>query len=264
VTRAVNRDPAADDRSPSSEGFERQPHRGCIRSPGDRAQHHAVCLRRARVLLLGALTSLLLATATGVALADGDPASDILATQSFSVSPEAGATPDQIAKLKAVLDASAHAGYPIRVAVIASAADLGSIGSLWHQPQAYADYIGLELSEVARGRVLVVMPNGFGLYQPGVTPAGDQTQLTRTPAPPASHSLAVVAARGVENLAAASGHPIPSSTIHVTAVKAPRPQGTSLTTWLAWLVGAALILVAWTLSLRARPPGLKGQLPAAG
>ena len=123
--------------------------------------------------------------------------------------------------------------------------------------------MGVELSEIAPGRVLVVMPNGFGLYQPGLTPAGAQAQLARTPAPPRSRNLAILAAGGVKDLAAASGHPIPSSTIHVITTEPARAHATSWTTWLAWLVGAALILTSWTLSVRARPLAVKDQPHAA-
>lgn len=91
--------------------------------------------------------------------------------------------------------------------MIASASDLGSIGSLWRQPQKYADYVGIELSETAPGRVLVMMANGLGLYQAGMTAAAPHAQLARTPAPPRSRNLAVLAAGGVQNLATASGHP---------------------------------------------------------
>ena len=216
-----------------------------------------------RLMLLIGVATMALVGAPGRALADGDPASDILATQRFYVPPDAGATPDQIDTLTAVLNAAARAGYPVRVAVIASASDLGSIGSLWRQPQKYADYVGIELSQIAPGRVLVVMPNGFGLYQPGLTPADAQAQLARTPAPPRSRNLTTLAAGGVRNLAAASGHPIPSSTIHVITAKPPPSHATSWTTWLAWLLGAALILTSWTLSLRARPLRIKDQPHAA-
>ena len=216
-----------------------------------------------RLMLLIGAAAVALVGAPGRALADGDPASDILATQSSDVPPDAGATPDQIDTLAAVLNAAARAGYPVKVAVIASASDLGSIGSLWRQPQKYADYVGIELSQIAPGRVLVVMPNGFGLYQPGLTPAGAQAQLARTPAPPRTRNLATLAAGGVKNLAAASGHPIPSSTIHVITAKPPPSHATSWTTWLAWLLGAALILTSWTLSLRARPLRIKDQPHAA-
>ena len=216
-----------------------------------------------RLMLLTGAVAVVFVGAPGRALADGDPASDILATQSSDVPPDAGATPEQIDTLTAVLNAAARAGYPVKVAVIASASDLGSIGSLWRQPQKYADYVGVELSEIAPGRVLVVMPNGFGLYQPGLTPADAQAQLARTPAPPRSRNLTTLAAGGVKNLAAASGHPIPSSTIHVIETRPPPSHATSWTTWLAWLVGAALILTSWTLSLRARPLRIKDQPHAA-
>ncbi len=64
-------------------------------------------------------------------------------------------------------EAAAKSGYPLRVAVIASPADLGSVTPLWRQPQAYAGFLGEELSLLYKGTLLVVMPDGFGLYGPG-------------------------------------------------------------------------------------------------
>jgi hypothetical protein len=69
--------------------------------------------------------------------------------------------------LIAAVGAANRAGFAIRVAVISSEYDLGSITALWRKPRVYARFLGLELSAVYRGRLLVVMPNGFGLSWPG-------------------------------------------------------------------------------------------------
>src|SRR5689334_5651000 len=55
----------------------------------------------------------------------------------------------------------------IRVAVIASRSDLGSVTELWRQPQTYARFLDQELSLVDHGPLLVAMPGGFGYYDPG-------------------------------------------------------------------------------------------------
>ncbi|HWF55937.1 MAG TPA: hypothetical protein VG223_14970 [Solirubrobacteraceae bacterium] len=217
---------------------------------------------RARTSLLlsvvAASAVLVVALTPGLARADGDPASDVLTAQSAFLPIDAGATAGQQARLDGVLAAARRVGYPLRVAVIASPADLGSIGQLWHRPQAYAEFLGEELSLASPGRVLVVMPDGFGLYQPGVTPAGDLAQLQRTPAPPRSRQLATVATDAVGNLAASSGHPLPAGA-DTTPLTAPVASGGSGATWAALIVGALLIAVAWTLSLRARPLRLREQ-----
>jgi len=101
------------------------------------------------------------------ARADGDPASDVLATQPLFLPHDAGIPTAQQVQLGELLQAAARNGYQIRVAVIASRSDLGSVTELWRQPQAYARFLDHELSLVYHGPLLVAMPGGFGYYDPG-------------------------------------------------------------------------------------------------
>ena len=117
---------------------------------------------------LAAITAILASAAliaAPAALADGDPASDVL-VESVVFNPIDGVSLASQARLEAVLNASARAGFPIRVALIASAKDLGTVTPLWDKPGKYAAYLDTELSLSYRGQVLVVMPNGFGLHGP--------------------------------------------------------------------------------------------------
>jgi hypothetical protein len=93
------------------------------------------------------------------------PASDVLASQVLFLAQDAGVTGVEQAELGADLGAVQRAGYQLRVATIASAADLGSVTELWRRPRAYARFLGVELSLVDRGPLLVVMPDGFGSYR---------------------------------------------------------------------------------------------------
>ena len=104
----------------------------------------------------------------GVARADGDPASDYLvANQVFLTSQSTGMSPAQ-RQLVAAVAAANRAGFAIRVAVISSDYDLGSVTELWDQPRTYARFLGVELSfAYRRQRLLVVMPNGFGFQLAG-------------------------------------------------------------------------------------------------
>jgi len=61
------------------------------------------------------------------ARADGDPASDVLATQSVFLPQDAGIPIAQQGQLTSLLWASSSSGYPIRVAIIATKSDLGSV-----------------------------------------------------------------------------------------------------------------------------------------
>lgn len=194
-----------------------------------------------------------------VARADGDPASDVLAGESLFPPADAHVSTRQLAQLQAVLTAAARGGYPVRVALIASAADLGSITELWLRPNEYARFLGQELTLVSHARVLVAMPNGFGLYVPGTPTAAEQAALRQLSVPGATTGLAVAALSAVERLARASGHAVPSS----VAAAAPVPGATTgttddLTAWLVFALGGLLIVASWIASLRARPVAVRG------
>ena len=65
------------------------------------------------------------------ARADGDPASDVLATQPLFLPQDAGIPTAQQGQLGELLQTAARNGYQIRVALIASRSDLGSVTELW-------------------------------------------------------------------------------------------------------------------------------------
>ncbi|MCL2420093.1 MAG: SCO family protein, partial [Conexibacteraceae bacterium] len=117
---------------------------------------------RRLVVLLVLLGGLLMLPAA--ALGDGDPGSDVLLDQNLFASWDANLSAPQQLQLGKLLDATTAAGAPVRVAIIAHQDDLGTVTSLWLQPQTYASYLGTELSLTYRGRLLIVMPNGYGVY----------------------------------------------------------------------------------------------------
>ena len=187
------------------------------------------------------------------ARADGDPASDVLATQQLFLPQDAGLPPTQQAQLTALLQEAARDGYPIRVALVASPADLGSVTALWRQPQNYAQFLGQELSFAYHGPLLVVMPDGFGFYHL-TRPAADERGAVAGTQPGAG-ALGSAALPAVQRLAAASGHRLSLPTTSAGA----HAGSTSATPWIALAIGAALIAAAWTASFRARPPQLSSR-----
>jgi hypothetical protein len=98
------------------------------------------------------------------ARADGDPASDVLYTQWTFVPTDAGVRAPQRSRLMALATEARKARFEIKIAIISSSYDLGSIAVLWRRPQAYARFLGAELSGLYRGRLVIVMPNGFGIF----------------------------------------------------------------------------------------------------
>jgi hypothetical protein len=203
------------------------------------------------VLVCALLTASLLASPP--ALADGDPASDVLASEPLFVPIDGGFPPAQVTRLGALLTEAQRAGYPIRVALIAAPADLGSVTELWRMPRSYARFLGQELSLVYRGLLLVVMPDGLGVDDVGGA-AGGRSGAASVPPPRPRESMLSSTIAAVRSLAAASGHPLA-----LPRTTAGRGAGAGLGSidpgsWLALVAGVALIALAWTASLRARPP----------
>ena len=203
--------------------------------------------------MLGVLATVTVSVAApAAALADGDPASDVLATQPTFVPADAGIATSEQARLQALAAAAQRGGAPVRVAIVATRSDLGSVTALWRQPQAYARFLAIELSQVARGALLVVMPGGYGVARLSASATVAPSALAGLPAPAPGAALATAAQRAVQRLAGAAGVRIAPATTRV-APSAPAPSGLPAAAWTALAVGAALIAAAWTLSLRARP-----------
>jgi hypothetical protein len=211
------------------------------------------------VLLQAITLTAILALASGsfaaAARADGDPASDVLATQPLFLAQDANVPAVQQAQLAALLQSAERTDYRIRVAMIASPSDLGSVTELWHQPQNYARFLGQELLLVYRGTLLVVMPGGYGVYRAAGHVHGDESALAGLNAPGAKLGTATLTA--IQRLAAASGH-----TLTIRSTFAPSTSGaTDMLPWIVFAIGSALILLAWTASLRARPPRIRAHKP---
>ena len=198
---------------------------------------------RLRIAFLLALVTA--GSLASTAHANGDPASDVLpfATVFFSVQNPKGSSAGR--DLLAVTKAAAKARYPIRVAVISEAGDLGLAQSLWEQPQKYATFLGQELVQFGRyhGTLVVSMPNGFGVYGPGAT-ARARRALRALPKPGTGdlERLGKATAIAVRRLAALNGHPLPASA-----------GGSGTPGWvivLAGAGGAALVAGAAFVALR--------------
>ena len=192
------------------------------------------------------------------AWADGDPASDVLATQTLFLPQDAQVPLAQRAQLARLLQEAGQSGYQIRLALISSPSDLGSITALWRQPATYASFLGEELSLTYRGMLVVIMPDGFGLYDNGHPVSADA--LGGVPVRGSGAGLAATATQAIQRLSSAAGHPLA-----LPRATAPTSTGSSNDTpWLVFIVGLVLIGLAWAASLRARPLGFgRRDAPAA-
>ncbi len=118
-----------------------------------------------RAALLAAIL-LALVVASG-ARADADPASDYLLQSDVFYPFETRVSGSEKAQLDAAVASARKAGLRTKVAIIAQKNDLGAVSVLFGKPQQYAKFLGTELFYVNKARVLVVMPNGYGLWRRG-------------------------------------------------------------------------------------------------
>jgi hypothetical protein len=139
-----------------------------------------------------------LALLTPVARGDGDPASDYLPLQSTYLS--AAVPPAQARQIVELLARAAKAGFSLKVAVIAGPQDLGADPELFAKPQIYAKFLATEDRYVLQNELLVVMPNGYGVYKLRGLPPGDAAAVARLPRP--GRALASATERAIRALAA--------------------------------------------------------------
>jgi hypothetical protein len=144
-----------------------------------------------------------------VALADADPASDVLLGTSvfYPYQPPVPAAKQK--QLNAMAAAAAHAHFPIKIAIIASPIDLGAIPNLFGKPQQYAKFLDQEISFQGKQPLLVVMPAGWG--SAGL-PAASTAAVASLPKPTGKtgEALADETLTALPKLASAAGHPIAS------------------------------------------------------
>lgn len=175
----------------------------------------------ARAVLAVSLAATACAASAARALADGDPASDVLLFQP-AFFPYAAPSDGAKAQLLGVVAAAKRAGYTIRVAVIQSRRDLGANPELYAKPQIYAKFLDAELRSARYfGALAVVMSQGFGVAPGGALTNGGKRFETR-PIGPLLRAIAPLQAPGstdpdtltlagvtaVKRIAAAAGHPI--------------------------------------------------------
>jgi hypothetical protein len=177
----------------------------------------------------GLVLALLLTVLVGVrptpARADGDPASDVLASQALFLPADAAIPARDEVRLVSLLDAAKQDGLPMRLAIISSPSDLGAVSELWDQPRAYARFLGFELSLTGREPLLVVMPKGVGFYSTGHLATAIYDSIGRIPAGRSGSALVSAAQTAVTSVA---------ETAHVRLVAPARAAGARLRAPTPW------------------------------
>lgn len=213
-----------------------------------------------------ALAAALVLAAAPAARADGDPASDVLPSQSIFFPYAPPVAPQLRTALTRVLRQAEAAGYPMKVALIESAGDLGSYPTLFNQPQRYANLLAGELPTNPHGSVrtpqhlLVVMPVGIGGNN-----LGDKVDEALAPvkvdAGAQSDGLARAAIEAVARIATANGHavavpPEAHQKLQASHRSTKRKSGTPVWVYIAplGLVLLGIVLAGRIAARRSRPP----------
>jgi hypothetical protein len=195
---------------------------------------------------LGLLLALL---GTPAAWADGDPASDVLPTQDAYYPYSPPVAKPLVVALDGLLERVRAAGFPMKVALIETAGDMGSYPQLFNNPQQYANLLASELPTQSDKRVsgafhlLVVMPGGFGGENLGarVNQALDPVKVD----PGGSSSgLARAAIEAVARLATANGHKTAVPHVASNGSAGTEKAGGGTSAWVFIGPLAALLLAA--------------------
>jgi hypothetical protein len=169
----------------------------------------------------------LLALAPPAARADGDPASDVLLLQDSYLPYPPGKPPKVVSDaLVDLLKRTRKAGFPLKVAIIASKNDLGSVPQFFGQPQPYATFLGREIEFNSKKQLLVVQPNGYGTNS--IAPdTAKALQGLKPPADDSGDALGRAAIEATVRLTKAAGHPVTAPKLPAVADKGGGGGGTS-------------------------------------
>jgi hypothetical protein len=224
-------------------------------------------------LLAIVLVAVSASLAAPAALADGDPASDVLLFQNafFPYSAPSNAAKS---KLLGAAAAAKKAGFQVRVAVIQAQRDLGADPELFAKPQLYARFLDAELrSAEYDGALIVVMPQGFGVAAGGtltkarppgrMLPAAQRLQPPHTTDPTA---LTLAGVGAVKAIAAAVGHPIkgPIASVRPATVVTSTPTASGGSSSTLVLGGGLAVLALLAIGMigigirRSRPTDIGG------
>ena len=196
-----------------------------------------------RAFLLAAVLSCLAAPAA--ARANGDPASDVLLLQE-AFYPYAPKVPKPVQEgLNETLKRGKAAGFPLKVAIIATKDDLGAVPHLFGKPQQYADLLESEIAFNKPKPLLTVMPGGYGSK---ALPPKAKAALAGVEPPKSNKGddMGRAAIDATLKMAAATGNPLPRP-------KLPEADGGGTSPAIVFGVPVALLALGGALAaLRSR------------
>jgi hypothetical protein len=224
------------------------------------------------LLTLLLLTACMFAGISTQALANGDPASHVLPSREVFVPLDPSLCSDAGRRIDALTEATRKAGYPIKVAVIPTAEDLGDLFQLFRRPQEYARILASELPPqlfkgrraTRRYRLLVLTPGRAGLYNGAPRESRALQRIMRSDTVPANggkEALTRSAVGIVSELSRADGHrvalpkpkpPCPDIDIDTGSGSSGSGGSGSGTAILIAVVVVAMLALALFLGMRGR------------
>jgi hypothetical protein len=224
-----------------------------------------------RRMLTGVTLALIFVAGEEGARANGDPASHVLPSREVFVPFDPSLCSAAGRRLDALTEAMRKAGYPIKVAVIPTGEDLGTLYRLFGRPQAYARVLARDLPRHAierrRGRrayrLLVVMPGGLALNRSNDREAR-VLRRTAIDAEASREDLVRLSIDVVSTLSRATGHrvaaPKPKPACPDISISLPSSSSDSgpWGTVLIVVVVLAMVALAWFFGARGRTPRQSG------
>jgi hypothetical protein len=161
---------------------------------------------RRPLLLLVLLAALAGALAPSGALADGDPASDVLITSSLYTPVAQKISAPVLQQLQRTIQQANAGGFKVRVALILDRTDLGAVPQLFGHPAQYAKLLSSELYYSWKGALVAVQPSGIGVQNiKPLAPAQDVADTMVITDPSTADGLARAADDTIRKLAGESG-----------------------------------------------------------
>ncbi len=197
-----------------------------------------------RPLVALVLLATTLAWVAPPAFAHGDPGSEYLSGHQLYVPFDLKAPAAKAQQLVAVVNEANRAGFSLRVALVWSRYDLGSRDVFWRKPQLYARYLEEDLRDAYAGRVLVVMPGGFGFSRLGHSTVSERAALSTISVEPSPTGFVDSSLAAVRTLADASG-------VKLSRTPTPEPSSRGHDR-LIILIAALAVVVLLRVGLRRR------------
>jgi hypothetical protein len=148
------------------------------------------------------IAALAVALAPSAARADGDPASDVLITNTLYTPVAQKISPPVLRRLQGTIEQANAGGFKVRVALILDRSDLGAVPQLFGHPVKYVKLLSAELFYAWKGAIIAVQPSGIGVQNiEPLAPAQSVANAIRITAPSTADGLALAANDAIRTLA---------------------------------------------------------------